>query len=193
MLSKKDFKSADKETLRIMLWVARREEEGCLDFNDINKFPCRDLCTIDQLWLASSNGKFGFSVQKRIWIECGGELEESDYNSNSITWTKFSERVEWEVGDKCVSYDELCWDLRAVDGHLPMAPRPMVSFINIVSYSIFSDIGRLANTLGNLMKKETTEKEKSNKDNKNLFTYTKVMYPIFIMPLFFSRAATCKL
>lgn len=121
MLSEQDFKSADKETNRIMLWVARREKEGWLDFEDINKFPCRDLCTIDQLWLASSGGKFGFSVQKQIWIECGGKLGESDFNSNKITWEKFSERLEWKIGDEYVSYDELCWDLRAIDGHLPLA------------------------------------------------------------------------
>ena len=121
MLLKKDFKSADKETTRIMLWVARREKQGWLSPEDINKFPCLDLLTIDQLWLTSSNGKFGFSVQKQIWIECGGELGKKLGESEVQTMIKFSERVEWKVGDEYVSGDNLFWDLRATDGHLPLA------------------------------------------------------------------------
>ena len=29
---------------------------------------------INQLWINYSNGKFGFSIQKQIWIELGGKL-----------------------------------------------------------------------------------------------------------------------
>ena len=117
MLSKEDFKAADKETARIMLWVARREKEGYLREEDIEKFPCRDLRTIDQLWLASSGGKFGFSVQKQIWIECGGKL--GQYNEK--TMAKFYEYLGWKVGDEWVFYNNLCWDKRAPKGHLPRA------------------------------------------------------------------------
>jgi len=114
-LSKKTFFLADRETARIMLWIARREKEGWLREEDINNLPCRDLCTIDQLWLASSNGKFGFSVQKQIWIEFGGKLLESDFE----TIIKFLERLEWE-DNKHINHD-ICWDLRATYGHLPLA------------------------------------------------------------------------
>ena len=58
---------ADEETRRIMLTVAKREEEGYLDTNSIDNFPCEDLRTIDYLWVKYSNGKFGFSVQKIIY------------------------------------------------------------------------------------------------------------------------------
>lgn len=117
MLSKENFKEADKETARIMLWIAR-QEEGCLPEEDIGKFPCRDLCTIDQLWLAASGGKFGFSVQKQIWIECGGRPG-ADFGAYDDYGTieKFYEDVGWEVGDSEVY--NLCWDLRGSRGHLP--------------------------------------------------------------------------
>ncbi len=114
-LSKKNFMLADDKTARIMLWIARREKEGWLREEDINNLPCRDLCTIDQLWLASSSGKFGFSVQKQIWIECGGELLESDFE----TITKFLERLDWKNNTHIVH--DICWDLRATYGHLPLA------------------------------------------------------------------------
>ena len=115
MLSKRDFKSANEETARIMLWVAQREKQGYLRGDDIKNFPCRDLHTIDQLWLASSNGKFGFSIQEQIWIECVGKQDQYDWK----TMVKFFERVEWKIGDNFVSYDKLCWDLRGSRGHLP--------------------------------------------------------------------------
>ena len=40
---------------------------GCLNWKFINKLPLLDLQTIDLLWMVYSNGRFGFSVQERIW------------------------------------------------------------------------------------------------------------------------------
>ena len=65
------WKEADKETMTVMLKAAGREEEGWLNRDSIEKFPCTDLRTIDQLWVKYSNGRFGFSVQKRIWESVG--------------------------------------------------------------------------------------------------------------------------
>ena len=48
-------------------------------------FPCDDLRTIDQLWVHYSNGKFGFSVQKKIYMdELGGTR---DYDKK--IWEEF--------------------------------------------------------------------------------------------------------
>jgi len=71
LLAAKKRKEADKETTRVMLKVAGREKEGWLNMESIEKFPCEDLCTIDQLWIKYSNGRFGFSVQKRIYRSLG--------------------------------------------------------------------------------------------------------------------------
>ncbi|MFM6610153.1 MAG: GUN4 domain-containing protein, partial [Dolichospermum sp.] len=65
------WKEADEETLRVMLAVAR-EREGWLNVESIDNFPCADLRTIDQLWVKYSDGRFGFSVQKRIYQSLGG-------------------------------------------------------------------------------------------------------------------------
>ncbi|WP_414590199.1 GUN4 domain-containing protein [Scytonema sp. PCC 10023] len=46
-----NWKEADRETLAIILKVARREKEGWLNIESINKFPCIELCTIDLFWL----------------------------------------------------------------------------------------------------------------------------------------------
>ncbi|MFM6619893.1 MAG: GUN4 domain-containing protein, partial [Dolichospermum sp.] len=66
------WKEADEETLRVMLCVGEREREGWLDINSIDNFPCADLSIIDKLWVKYSDGRFGFSVQKRIYQSLGG-------------------------------------------------------------------------------------------------------------------------
>ena len=118
MLNDRDFQAANEETTRIMCWVARRDTEGYLRARDIENFPCRDLLTIDQLWLASSGGKYGFSVQKQIWIDVGGKLSNNLDNLSAseevrITCAKFIRKVEWG------NTTSMQWDLRGIKGHLP--------------------------------------------------------------------------
>ncbi|MBD2482122.1 serine/threonine-protein kinase [Planktothrix sp. FACHB-1365] len=75
LLAAGQWKEADLETARVMLQVAGREEEGWLNIDSINNFPCEDLRTIDQLWVKYSKSRFGFSVQKKIWLEVGGKVD----------------------------------------------------------------------------------------------------------------------
>lgn len=125
LLAAGDFKAADLETWEKMLWVAKQEKEGWLYTSDIEKFPCKDLRSINRLWLHHSGGKYGFSVQKQIWIDVRGRP--GDYNPeeyNKDAYIRFAERVGWKVkrvGIEWKSYDELTWDLRGERGHLPTA------------------------------------------------------------------------
>ena len=111
LLKAGNWKEADKETLAVMLKTADRVKEGRLSSDFIEKFPCTDLRTIDQLWVKYSNGCFGFSVQKRIWESVG-----KDYG-------KFGDRVGWRKGmffnKEWLYYKELTFSLQAPQGHLP--------------------------------------------------------------------------
>jgi hypothetical protein len=75
LLKAQDFRAADLETEKIMLAVAKREKEGYLSIEDVEKFPCDKLRSIDQLWLKYSRGKFGISVQQQIYQSLGGTKE----------------------------------------------------------------------------------------------------------------------
>ncbi|MDJ0580728.1 GUN4 domain-containing protein [Crocosphaera sp.] len=111
------WKEADKETANVMLKVTNRVSEGWLDVDDIENFPCDDLRTIDQLWVHYSNGKFGFSVQKKIYMdELGGTRQ---YNEK--IWYEFCDRVGWRKGRDYVSYSDLTYELLDTTpvGHLP--------------------------------------------------------------------------
>jgi hypothetical protein len=114
LLAAKKWKEADEETARVMLKVADREEEGSLDVESIDNFPCQDLRTIDQLWVKYSDGRLGFSVQKRIYQSLGGT---SQYNRE--VWEKFGDKVGWRKNNQWLYYTDLTFSEEAVLGHLP--------------------------------------------------------------------------
>ncbi len=93
LLKAKEWRSADELTARLMYQVTdmEQEQEPWLREEDIKKFPCEDLRTIDQLWLHYSNGKFGFSVQKKLWLECGGEIGQQNYE----IYKEFARKIGW--------------------------------------------------------------------------------------------------
>jgi serine protease Do len=71
---------------------------------------------MDQLWLKYSNGKFGFSVQKQIWLDLGGKL---DGEPDLDTFEKLGDRVGWRKNNDWLSYDSYTYSTNALQGHLP--------------------------------------------------------------------------
>ncbi|HIK36974.1 MAG: GUN4 domain-containing protein [Geminocystis sp.] len=79
-------------------------------FTEVKKFPVADLKTIDTLWYVYSEGKFGYKIQRQIWLSLG-----KDYNQ---LWVK----LKWKKGNKWTKYPgEFIWDLSAPPGHLPLS------------------------------------------------------------------------
>jgi serine/threonine protein kinase len=113
-LQAKMWKEADEETAKKMLEVTGRTNEGWLEEEDIDNFPCEDLRTLDQLWLKYSNRRFGFSVQKEIYQSLGGTR-----NYDSKIWQAFGDEVGWRVSGNWLHYQDLKFDLRTPRGHLP--------------------------------------------------------------------------
>jgi len=120
LLATQKWKEADEETARVMLAITKREKEGYLDTRSINKFPCQDLCTIDNLWVKYSNGQFGFSVQKKIYQSLGGTKKYDDK-----IWQSFGDTVGWRKEGKWSYYKNITFSKTAtkqhLKGHLPVA------------------------------------------------------------------------
>jgi serine protease Do len=93
LLKAQDFRAADLETDKVMLAVAKRENEGWLRIEDVKNFPCKELRSIDQLWLKYSRGKFGISVQQQIYQSLGGTKK-----FNYRIWKSMGDRVGWRQG-----------------------------------------------------------------------------------------------
>ncbi|WP_293157596.1 MULTISPECIES: serine/threonine-protein kinase [unclassified Microcoleus] len=114
LLASGKWEEADEETYKKMLEAAGRTKDGLLRAEDIDRFPCEDLRTIDQLWVKYSNGRFGFSVQKRIYESLGGTRK---YDVK--IWDAFGDRVGWRVNKKWLHLNELKFDTKAPKGQLP--------------------------------------------------------------------------
>ena len=111
------WKEADQETDRLMLQIVGNETDQWLSAADIENFPCEDLRTIDKLWVDYSKGKFGFSVQKKVWMDCGGVPGKYDYD----VYKKLADQVGWRrSGGGWLEYNKLTFLLEgSKHAHLP--------------------------------------------------------------------------
>ena len=115
LMKQNRWKDADSKNWQFILVSAKTEKEGYLVLNDMKNFQCQDLKAVDKLWVDNSKGKFGFSVQKRIYLETGNSLD-FDWDKKRFTkWSNegydsFAERVGWkkgkEEGGDWMRYDE---------------------------------------------------------------------------------------
>ena len=111
LLKGQDFQQADRMTLEKLCELAGVEavQRKWLYFTEVENFPLADLQTIDRLWLTHSQGKFGFSVQREIWLSLGKN------------WEKLWPKIGWKTGNNWTRYpNEFTWDLTAPRGHLPL-------------------------------------------------------------------------
>lgn len=104
-----EWKKADKETYRLMITEVGKKEGQWFDSEDLLNFPFEPLKTIDGLWVCYSEGRFGFSVQKKIYEEKCGGISNGKYDSKALL--KFLDEVGWK---------ELRYDILSPKGHLPL-------------------------------------------------------------------------
>lgn len=107
-----NFQEANRLTqqyLNVLAGLSQNKTRQWLYFTDVSNFPVQDLKTIDALWNIYSEGQFGFSVQKQVWI----------YNNKN--WEKFWHKIGWKINKKSVRYPhEFTWNTSAPTGHLPL-------------------------------------------------------------------------
>lgn len=115
LLSAERWKDADEEMAKKMLEVIGKDKFNGLRSEDIERFPCEDLRLIDQLWVNYSKGRFGFSVQKRIWQGLQGTN-----NFNQSTYERFGDQLGWRRSSTWLPYNNLTFNLKASEGHLPV-------------------------------------------------------------------------
>jgi hypothetical protein len=129
-----------ESSIRLMVAIARQTERGYLLVEDIEEFPCSDLRTINQLWVKFSNGLFGFSVQKQIYVETGNPLD-SQYHKGS--WENFCDRVAWMINNSYVSHPEdVNFDASTPKGHLPLFVVCGGWFLGGVGLGLFSSLAQ---------------------------------------------------
>jgi GUN4-like/ARM-like repeat domain, GUN4-N terminal len=112
LLAEQNFLEGDRLTLQKMceLSGAAALKRKWLYFSEIEGLPITDLQTINQLWLVHSEGKFGFSVQRQLWLSVGKN------------WDSLWPKIQWKSGKTWTRYPGgFVWDLSAPRGHLPLS------------------------------------------------------------------------
>lgn len=112
LLAEQNFQAADLLTLQKMCEVvgASAVQRKWLYFTEIEQFPSADLQTLNALWLAHSEGKFGFSVQRELWLGVGKN------------WDQLWSKIGWRSGSLWTRYPQsFTWNLSAPRGHLPLS------------------------------------------------------------------------
>ncbi len=149
LLAAGNWKDADHETYLVMLKVVGRSRGDWIRDEELLNFPCTDLRTIDSLWVKYSSGRFGFSVQKKIYLEVGG-IPDGKFDREA--WEKFGDRVGWRrVNNKTwINNSQVTFDTTAPVGHLPCWMW-VIRIYREVGYSNF--IG-YSNSIGNISSSE---------------------------------------
>lgn len=111
LLVQQDFQAADRMNIQKMCELAgpMAVKRKWLYFTEVDNAPTVDLQTINNLWLVHSEGKFGFSVQRELWLSLGKN------------WENFWPKIGWKSGNNWTRYpNQFTWDLSAPKGHLPL-------------------------------------------------------------------------
>jgi len=112
LLAKQDFQAADQLTLQKLCELAGEAavQRKWIYFTEVEQFPAIDLQTLNALWLVHSEGKFGFSVQRELWLSLGKN------------WDKLWSKIGWKDGINWTRYPQgFTWNLTAPKGHLPLS------------------------------------------------------------------------
>ena len=84
-------------------------DRGYVYFSEVDGMDAQDLNTLDRLWTAYSQGRFGFSAQARL-------LESLDDRYDKL-WP----RIGWKLEGVWTRYpNAFTWSLEAPEGHMPL-------------------------------------------------------------------------
>jgi hypothetical protein len=121
LLQTEDWTAADRETRRLLA----PESVSLPPFNPA-LVQSELIRAIDQVWLTASNGRFGLSVQLRLWQEAL-----ADHSNDEAAVNAFRDRVGWKlaaprsevdfISSDWLNESELTYSLQAPEGHLPWA------------------------------------------------------------------------
>ena len=111
-LEEKRFQDADNETRSLLIRQAGPDavKRGWVYFTEIRTIPVVDMATVDGLWKAYSNGKFGYSVQRELWLQ------------NRKQWPRFFKAINWLTSEnQYLNWPgDFVYTMDAKKGHLPL-------------------------------------------------------------------------
>lgn len=105
-LQNENWEEADELTRNLLIWlggevcvpgVLGTRKRNFVYYAEVKNLPVKDMQTIDKLWTTFSEGKFGYSVQKKLW---NSKKVNGDFNL-------FVDEIAWNKGP-CGGCDKIC-------------------------------------------------------------------------------------
>jgi hypothetical protein len=113
LLAEEKWREAEDETRAKLIEAAGQgaKDRNWVYWSEIKSIPVEDMETLDALWAAASNGKFGYRVQRQMWIQ------------NRKQWIRFFRAIDWVQGENDIYRkwpQEFKYETSAPKGHLPL-------------------------------------------------------------------------
>ena len=142
-LKAQDFLEADDLTRSGLITLAGEAavKRGYVYFSEVPKLPKEDMATMERLWQVYSDGKFGYSVQAKVFNskKCSRTLEKM---YTQIGWSKpDGSLLRWLPGGNAKG-DEFIYELeKAPKGHLPLTStlRGTQLLLNLLDLEVWKD------------------------------------------------------
>ncbi|MEH2288196.1 AAA-like domain-containing protein [Nostoc sp.] len=120
LMDKNKWQEADERNFQFIIIIGNREKRKVLDLEAIKNFSCPDLKKLDDLWTRKSQGHFGYSVQRKMYLQAGNSSN-IDWKTgkirgwNSENYNKFLTRINQEEPHNII------FNMTAKQGELPIA------------------------------------------------------------------------
>jgi hypothetical protein len=97
-LAKRQWEAAAAETKYLIFQITARQNRPPIGHDWVTKagveqFPCRDLQTIDKLWVEASQQRYGFSVQAKLW---GLSFDSATVRQDPERWKRYRQHLGWQ-------------------------------------------------------------------------------------------------
>jgi GUN4-like len=142
LLRTSQWREGDEETVRIIknLMPEITTMNGCTDI-DVMQISPKQIKAINEIWLESSGGRFGFSVQKKIWAKINRVYEENRIIGDKSVYDIFTEYVGWSNDMGLIYHIDFEYEITSPKGYLP------AKILLLETYDFKSNYCRLSNCL----------------------------------------------
>jgi GUN4-like len=97
LLAQSDWEAAATETKYLIFQATARQGhppigQDWVTTTGVQNFPCRDLKTLNELWVNASHNHYGFTTQAKLW---GKTFEPKALKRDPQRWARYRDHLGW--------------------------------------------------------------------------------------------------
>jgi hypothetical protein len=97
LLAQEKWEAAAAETKYLIFQITAKTQhppigQDWVTTAGVAQFPCRDLATMNELWVNASHNHYGFSTQAKLW---GKSFDPKSLKQDPKRWARYRDRLGW--------------------------------------------------------------------------------------------------